>query len=202
MSRSAAVTWHTSAAIPAWANRTRAAALRCVLLGRCWSSQRRRSESRRLQWHCYRASIRQSPTSMPTAFRQRQFHQRELPNMQPDSALRDRARRGSDKSRIGPPMRNRKAKPSEPLATLKGWKAIGDYLGIGPATAQRWAKGGMPVRRERRFTVAEIEAIRQWLGRESHMPAPARIVTSNADIAGALKDSIAALRRKKRGERH
>ena len=97
-------------------------------------------------------------------------------------------------------MPRKREKRAEPPSTLKGWKAIGDYLGIG-AAAQRWAKAGMPVRREGRFTVADIAAIQKWLGRESHMSAPARIVTSDADVAGALKDSIAALRRKQHGKK-
>ena len=62
-------------------------------------------------------------------------------------------------------------KPKEPPTTLKGWKAIGEYLGIGEATAQRRAKGGMPVKRQGRFTVADATEIRQWLSREAHMPA-------------------------------
>jgi hypothetical protein len=96
-------------------------------------------------------------------------------------------------------MRKRqKAKPSEPPVTLKGWKAIGDYLGIGTAAAQRWARGGVPIRREGRFTVADADDIRRWLGRESHMPAPAHISSSGSDVAAALKESIDVLRRKKR----
>ena len=82
--------------------------------------------------------------------------------------------------------------------TLKGWKAIGDYLGIGAASAQRWAKSGMPVRREGRFTVANADDLRAWLGREAHMAAPAEIVTSGTDVSAALKQSLAALRRKRR----
>ena len=91
-----------------------------------------------------------------------------------------------------------KTKAAQSPATLKGWKAIGDYLGIGGAAAQRWARGGMPVRREGRFTVADIDEIRRWLGRESHMPAPAHIATQESDVAAALKESIAAVRKGKR----
>lgn len=83
--------------------------------------------------------------------------------------------------------------------TLKGWKAIGDYLGIGAATAQRWAKGGMPVRREGRFTVADADEIRKWLGKEAHMPGSAYVVTDTGDdISAALRESISALRRQKK----
>lgn len=81
---------------------------------------------------------------------------------------------------------------------LKGWAAIGSYLGIGAATAQRWAKSGMPVRREGRYTVADPAEISRWLGREAHMPAPALVATKDTDITAALKESIGAVRRGKR----
>ncbi len=81
---------------------------------------------------------------------------------------------------------------------LKGWAAIGSYLGIGAATAQRWAKSGMPVRREGRYTVADPDEIRQWLGREAHMSAPAYVATKDADISQAMKQSISAVRKQKR----
>jgi hypothetical protein len=80
---------------------------------------------------------------------------------------------------------------------LKGWTAIARYLGIPPGTAHRWADEGMPVRREGRSTVADREAISAWLGRESHMPKPAHVMTGEADIASALKESIAAARKRK-----
>src|ERR1051325_3998421 len=84
---------------------------------------------------------------------------------------------------------------------LKGWKAIGAYLGIPPATAQRWAGEGMPVRREGRFTVADRDAISAWLGRESHMAKPAHVMTADADIAAALKESIEAARKLTRNQK-
>ena len=93
----------------------------------------------------------------------------------------------------------RKETSTKPATTLKGWKAIAEYLGIPIATAHRWAKDGMPVRREGRSTVAEEGEIRAWLGRESHMPAPAQVLTGKTDLSGALKESIAAAR-KKRGD--
>jgi hypothetical protein len=75
---------------------------------------------------------------------------------------------------------------------------IGAYLGIGAAVAQRWAKSGMPVKRQGRFTVADPNEIRQWLGHEAHMPGAAHVVTGTGDdISAALKESISALRRQK-----
>ena len=53
----------------------------------------------------------------------------------------------------------------------------------------------MPVRKEGRFTVAEPNQLREWLGREAHMPGPAQIVTGKADVADALKESIVAMQR-------
>ena len=77
---------------------------------------------------------------------------------------------------------------------LKGWTAIARYLGIPVATAHRWASEGMPVRREGRFTVADREAVSAWLGRESHMPKPAHVMTEDADMAAALEELIEAAR--------
>lgn len=79
---------------------------------------------------------------------------------------------------------------------LKGWKAIGAYLGIGMATAQHWGRSGMPVKREGRYTVADKDEISRWLAQQSHMPAPAHVASANTDIAAALKESITALRKR------
>jgi hypothetical protein len=81
--------------------------------------------------------------------------------------------------------------------SLKGWTVIARYLGIPVATAHRWASEGMPVRREGRFTVADLNEVSAWLGRESHMPKPAHVMTEDADMAAALKESIAAARKRK-----
>jgi phage terminase Nu1 subunit (DNA packaging protein) len=84
---------------------------------------------------------------------------------------------------------------------LKGWTAIARFLGIPVATAHRWANEGMPVRREGRFTVADRDAVSAWLGRESHMPKPAHVMTADADMAAALKESIAAARKLTRNQK-
>lgn len=89
-----------------------------------------------------------------------------------------------------------KKKTSEPVA-LKGSTAIAKCLGTSPSSAQTWAKQGMPVRREGRFTIADPAEVQAWLGQQSHMPKPAHILTNDADIAGALRDSIAAVKGKK-----
>ena len=67
-------------------------------------------------------------------------------------------------------MGHRKQTHTQPVAgTLKGWAAIADYLKMPVATAQRWVKGGMPVRHEGRYTVADADELRAWLGREAAM---------------------------------
>lgn len=87
---------------------------------------------------------------------------------------------------------------SPKAATLRGWKAIAAFLALPVNTAQRWARDGMPVHREGRFTVADADELRGWLGRESEMPAPAHIAVNNADLATGLRESISAVRRQKR----
>jgi hypothetical protein len=70
---------------------------------------------------------------------------------------------------------------------LKGWTAIAKFLGTSPASAQTWAKQGMP-------DPIEVQA---WLGQQSHMPKLAHILTGDADVAAALNDSISVVKRKK-----
>jgi phage terminase Nu1 subunit (DNA packaging protein) len=90
------------------------------------------------------------------------------------------------------------AKTKEKAAgTLKGWAEIARFLGLTPASAQRWAKEGMPVKKVGRFTVADPAELQAWLGRESHMKAPAHVMTEDADIAAALKESISVAKGKK-----
>ena len=94
-----------------------------------------------------------------------------------------------------------RAKREPQPETLNGWAAIGSYLGVGAATAQRWARvggqraGPMPVRREGRYTVADIDELRAWLGKEAHMSGPAVVATTDADVSAALKASIKAARK-------
>jgi hypothetical protein len=99
-----------------------------------------------------------------------------------------------------------KAVKAKPLSAadnaLEGWTAIARYLGIPVATAHRWASEGMPIRREGRFTVADRDAVSAWLGRESHMPKPAHVMTEDADMAAALKESIAAVRKPARNQKN
>jgi hypothetical protein len=46
------------------------------------------------------------------------------------------------------------------------------------------------------FTMTDRDAVSAWVGRESHMPKPAHVMTEDADMAAALKESIAAVRKR------
>jgi hypothetical protein len=46
--------------------------------------------------------------------------------------------------------------------------------------------------------VADRAELEQWIGRQSAVPKAAHVLTGDADIAAALKDSIAAVRRSRR----
>ncbi len=58
-------------------------------------------------------------------------------------------------------------KETDPVTVLKGWTAIAKFLGTSPASAQTWAKQEMPVRRGRRFTIADPVEVQAWLGQQS-----------------------------------
>ena len=88
-------------------------------------------------------------------------------------------------------------KKASPTAALEGWASIAKFMGTTPASAQTWARQGLPVKREGRFTVADPAEVQAWLGQQSHMPKPAHIVTNDTDIAAALKESISVVKRKK-----
>ena len=65
-------------------------------------------------------------------------------------------------------------------------------------TVRRWAKTGMPVKREGRFTTAKPDELLAWLGREAGMPRSAQIATNSADLAAGVKESIAAMKKLKK----
>jgi hypothetical protein len=106
----------------------------------------------------------------------------------------DFTKNGLSQAREVPVSAKKKAtsKPKKDNGTLKGWAAIGVFLSLPPVTAQRWARDGMPVRKEGRFTLAEPAELEAWLGRESHMAAPAKVVNYDTDLAAALRQSIKA----------
>jgi hypothetical protein len=56
----------------------------------------------------------------------------------------------------------------------------------------------MPVKKEGRFVAADAEELRQWLGREAHMPGAAYIANAGTDVSAALMESISAMRKRKK----
>jgi hypothetical protein len=84
-----------------------------------------------------------------------------------------------------------KAPPSK-SAGLRGWPAIAQFLGMPNSTVHRWAKEGMPVRREGRNVVASPDELNQWLQRTSGEAAGVRVATSGVDLIKDLRASLAA----------
>lgn len=94
--------------------------------------------------------------------------------------------------------RKQTAKPE----TLKGWAAIAGYLGQPVATVQRWAKQGMPTRREGRYVVSEQNDLNRWLGRESGMAEPAHVPHADEpDLTADLRRGLTAARKEHTGKK-
>src|SRR5215813_274608 len=72
---------------------------------------------------------------------------------------------------------------------LKGWSNIAKYLGQSTATAQHWARSGMPVSREGRSVIASPEELRTWLARESGHEG-AQIVTNETNLSTILRHGL------------
>jgi hypothetical protein len=86
------------------------------------------------------------------------------------------------------------AKPKAQNERLKGWNEIASFLGQPVAVAQRWARSGMPVRREGRFMYASRDELSRYLGRESGLEVPVHIATENMDLSADLKRALAHAR--------
>jgi hypothetical protein len=56
------------------------------------------------------------------------------------------------------PKRVRQTSKTEP-ETLKGWRQISAFLGEPPSVIQRWAREGMPVRKEGRYVETTPEEL-------------------------------------------
>jgi hypothetical protein len=65
------------------------------------------------------------------------------------------------------------------------------------STVHRWAKEGMPVRREGRTVVASPEELNRWLQRTSGEAAGVHVVTPGSDLLKDLRASIAVQERGK-----
>src|SRR5271154_697596 len=80
---------------------------------------------------------------------------------------------------------------SSKSSELRGWPAIAKFLGMPNSTARRWAKEGMPLRREGRNVVANPEGLNQWLQRTSGEGVGVHIVTPGSDLMKDLRASVA-----------
>jgi hypothetical protein len=85
--------------------------------------------------------------------------------------------------------------------TLRGWKAIAEYLAQPAGTAQRWQRDGMPVRRVGRSVVADPAELNTWLQSQSHATAPLTIATPAEDLIADLGRGLKEARKKKRTQR-
>jgi hypothetical protein len=74
---------------------------------------------------------------------------------------------------------------------FRGWPAIARFLGMPNSTAHRWAKEGMPVRREGRNVVASPEELNRWLQRTSGEAVGVHVVTPGSDLLKDLRASLA-----------
>lgn len=77
-------------------------------------------------------------------------------------------------------------------AELRGWPAIARFLSLPDSTVHRWAKEGMPVRREGRNVVANPEELNRWLQRTSGEAAGVHVATPGSDLLKDLRASLAA----------
>jgi phage terminase Nu1 subunit (DNA packaging protein) len=81
-------------------------------------------------------------------------------------------------------------------SALKSWKEIAAYLHKPVTTVQRWAREGMPVKREGRYVVASPEELSRWIGEGSgetmHMVQPGE------DLTAELKKAVTTARKQHR----
>ncbi len=90
------------------------------------------------------------------------------------------------------PQRKSATSPPKASSDLRGWPAIAQFLGLPNSTVHRWAKEGMPVRREGRNVVASPEELNQWLQRTSGEATDVHVVTPGSDLLKDLRASVAA----------
>ncbi len=98
-------------------------------------------------------------------------------------------------------MKKHKRKKSRPTPKakaqpqgLKGWAEIAQFLGQPIAVAQRWARSGMPVKREGRFMTASPEELSRYLGREAGLDVPVHIASEEMDLSADLKRALSYAR--------
>jgi len=84
---------------------------------------------------------------------------------------------------------------------LKGWTQIAQFLGQPIALTQRWARSGMPVKREGRFITASPEELSRYLGREAGLDVPVHIASEDMDLSADLKRALSYARGSKAQKR-
>lgn len=99
--------------------------------------------------------------------------------------------------KVAPQPRARASSQETQPATLKGWQQIAAFLGQPVSVAQRWAKDGMPVARERRSVSATREQLTAWLGHEAGGE-PVHVTSEESDLSAELKRGLSYVRREKR----
>jgi len=82
---------------------------------------------------------------------------------------------------------------------LHGWHEIAGFLGQPLSTAQRWAKAGMPVKREGRYVVGNREELSRWVGRESGSAQPVHVAAAGeGDLTAELRRGLTEARQRRR----
>ena len=89
---------------------------------------------------------------------------------------------------------SRKPKQKAQPDRLKGWTQIAKFLGQPVAVAQRWARSGMPVKREGRFMTASPEELSRYLGHEAGLEVPVHIASEDMDLSADLKRALSYAR--------
>lgn len=91
---------------------------------------------------------------------------------------------------------HRRPRPATPATTLKGWQQISDFLSQPVSVAQRWAKDGMPLKRQGRYVTATPDELNKWLGREVGGE-PVQLATADLDLSKELKRGLAFVRKQR-----
>jgi hypothetical protein len=87
-----------------------------------------------------------------------------------------------------------KAQPT----TLRSWQQISEFLSQPTSVAERWAKEGMPVKRQGRFVTATPDESNKWLGGEAG-DEPLHLATPGVDLSAELKRGLVFVRKERAG---
>ena len=94
-----------------------------------------------------------------------------------------------------PQRAKKRAAPTTPPETSKGWQQISSFLGEPPSVVQRWASDGMPVRKQGRYVETTPDELNAWLGKESGKPV--HVATEDTDLTTELKLGLSFIRHEK-----